>query len=357
MTELHALASARPSNEDTPSTATTGTARPTWFDIHGYATVAVESNTPAEHLFREKLLPFHAAPPSGARPDIAVGLGSSVRLRAHGGPRDALRITDGGVDALAGRVHVRRVGDRFDLSGRGELVTAVLPLVDAVAAGRGAALVRGASFAVGGRGLFIPAWGTAARAAVVASMLASEHVALMGDDWAFLGADGRLLGYAGQMMLEQSDRAYFPHLFAPRSPAGRLADRALRFTNGRTDGVVVHPRTFLPAEKVAASAPLAAVCLVEPWDGPHLELVRRDTDGVVRRILGNVVARLPEPSRLVLTRLAEAGLIGLDEHFGAKGEVLRRALEGVTPTALRVPAAWPARRAAHAIAERAVDLL
>jgi hypothetical protein len=56
-------------------------------------------------------------------------------------------------------------------------------------------------------------------------------------------------------------------------------------------------------------------------------------------------------SRRLVEALGATGLVPLEEHFGQKAAVVRRALEDVPCYLLRLPADWSADRASDFVAQ------
>ena len=130
---------------------------PNSFDLHGYVTVSVESGAPAERQLREMFRPFLVDHLDGPA-DIVVGEpGPPLSRASHG--EHAFRFTDESVDVVADRVRVTVRPDGYEVRGKGELLTSVLPIVERVGVERGAAMVHAATIAIGDAGVCLPALG------------------------------------------------------------------------------------------------------------------------------------------------------------------------------------------------------
>ena len=129
-----------------------------------------------------------------------------------------------------------------------------------------------------GRGVLIAGTGGAGKTSTVAKLIGIEGVRFMGDDWAFLGYDGRLLGYAKPMLIRPHHRGLYPHLFKPgakrkvlipslaQRPMGRLATavhptivrypRAARFfRRWSPEHMMVTPQQAFPRRRVRDRGP------------------------------------------------------------------------------------------------------
>ncbi len=152
------------------------------FDLHGYVTVSVESGAPAERQLREMFRPFLVDHLDGPA-DIVVGEpGPPLSRASHG--EHAFRFTDESVDVVADRVRVTVRPDGYEVRGKGELLTSVLPIVERVGVERGAAMVHAATIAIGDAGVCLPAWGGVGKTSTVARLTSLPEGRFMGDDWA-----------------------------------------------------------------------------------------------------------------------------------------------------------------------------
>ncbi len=353
-----------------------GSQEPSLFDMHGYVTLEVESGAPTERQLREMFRPFLVDHLDGPA-DIVVGEPGPPLTRASHGEH-AFRFTDESVDILADRVRVTVRPDGYEVRGKGELLTSVLPLVERVGVERGAAMVHAATIAIGDAGVCLPAWGGVGKTSTVARLTSLPEGRFMGDDWAWVDKNQQLLGYAKPMFLKPHHRELYPHVFGasskPLAPSAmtdtvarlatavhpviirypRLADVTRRWS---PEHMMAHPGDVFPPEKIATKVPLKLNCFVERYDGTDLELLERSTSWMVRRMLGNFHSELPRTSRELITALGATGLIGLEDYFADKAAVLEESVAGIPAYSLRVPADWSAPRASTAIADQVLELL
>jgi hypothetical protein len=347
-----------------------------FFDLHGYVTVSVESGAPAERQLREMFRPFLVDHLDGPA-DIVVGEpGPPLSRASHG--EHAFRFTDESVDVVADRVRVTVRPDGYEVRGKGELLTSVLPIVERVGVERGAAMVHAATIAIGDAGVCLPAWGGVGKTSTVARLTSLPEGRFMGDDWAWVDKNQQLLGYAKPMFLKPHHRELYPHVFGanskPLAPSAmtdtvarlatavhpviirypRLADVTRRWS---PEHMMAHPEDVFPPEKIATRVPLRLCCFVERYDGDDLELTERSTglDG-------------PPDARQLPLR-APAHVAGADHGswcdradrsrrlLRRQGAVLEESVAGVPAYSLRVPADWSAPRASTAIADQVLELL
>lgn len=348
----------------------------TWFDIHDSVTVRVVRWCPAERQLREMLRPF-LVPAQERTADISVGT-APVRLLEPSYGEHAYRFTESAVEVVDQQIQVGKDRDGFSLSGSGELLTALVPLIDRVAVLNGAAMVHAAMVSIGGVGVCLPAWGGVGKTSTVAKLAARPDGAFMGDDWGFVDRKGRLLGYAKPMFLKPHHRPIYPDAFEkrhkPLAPSAftdsvaRLAtmvhpiiirhpvvaDITRRWS---PEHMMVRPDQVFPSDKIVSEAPLGLVCFVERFDGRAPETLSRSVDWMADRMVGNFHAELPRSSRELVTALGSTGLVGINEYFAAKDDVIRAALTDVPLWSLRVPAAMSASDASDVVAKTVVTLM
>lgn len=353
--------------------ATAGDARSagSWieFDIHGRAAVRVDAEAPTAPLLRDMLGPFLSRSLPGH--DLTV-TGQAMPMAAPSHAEHEYRYTDSGVYLDELKVQILVDGDGFRLSGTRELLTSALPLIDRILVRRGAAMIHAATFSYRGHGVAMPAWGGVGKTSTMAKLLRLDDVAFMGDDWAFMTADGELLGYCKPMFIKPHHRPIYPHLFERRRkplvpkalsrPVAELTTlvhplvtqypRLAGFTRRWSpEHMMVRPQDALPHAAIATAAPLAVAVFVERFDGASAALEAVDTDWMVARLVGNFHAELARHSRDVITALGATGLVPLEQAFADKAAVLQAALAGRPVFLLRVPAAMPADQASDVIVE------
>src|ERR671930_2176256 len=166
----------------------------TWlhFDIHGRAGIRVAADAPTARQLRTMLQCF--ATGDEVPDDIVV--------TRHGPPRPEaawleheFRYTDTAVAFRAERVEVERRPDgKWQISGPGELLTTLVPIIDRCLVTRGVAMIHAATVAYRDVGIALPAAGGTGKTSVIAKLIRRPDFAFMGDDWAFLDDNGNLLG-------------------------------------------------------------------------------------------------------------------------------------------------------------------
>jgi hypothetical protein len=328
------------------------------FDLHGAVRMRVRADAPGAAQLAEMFAAFRCDDVAVA--DLTVDPSfEELDGAVHAGDGD--RYTDEALHLAAARVQVVLDGVGFRVHGSGELLTTVLPLVDRVAVRRGIAMVHAAAVQRDGRGLLLAGTGGAGKTSTVARLVGSGEMRLMGDDWAFAAAGGRLLGFAKPLLLRPHHRDLYPHLFSVRSrrkplippalgaPMGRLATavhptlvrypqaaRVLR--RWSPEHLSVTPQEAFPEAEVADEAQLAAALYIERAERDDIVADSMDPEWMASRLLGNFHDELPRHSRALLERMCATGLDELHELFGEKQRVLADALQDATCLRLRVPA-------------------
>lgn len=345
------------------------------FDVHNLVAVDVDPGTPGAPQLLDMLEPFVGESSAPARIRVTGEMGAMVQpSRAE----DTYRYTDRSLLLPRDRVTVTCTEDGFTVAGRGELLTAVIPLLDRLCVMQGAAMVHAAVVSLDGRGVFMPAWGGVGKTSTVAKLLAQDRSAFLADDWAFLRADGTLLAYAKPMFLKPHHRTIYPQAFTgirkPLAP-GRLTHSLEHLATAVHPVIVRYPRTAAftrrwspehtmvrPADvfgptRLADAAPLQVAVFLERFDGTEAILDARTTEWMTSRVVGNFHSELPGVSRDLITALGATGLVTAAEHFGQKAAVVARALAGVPCYRLRIPAAWSADRASDHVAATVTQLV
>jgi hypothetical protein len=229
-----------------------------------------------------------------------------------------------------------------------------------------------------GMGINMPAWGGVGKTSTIAKLLKIDGFAFLGDDWAFLDSDGEILGYAKPMFIKPHHRPIYPHLFAAKKKPlvpSKLSAPISRLTTivhpvitryPRVSGVVrrwspehmmVKPSVALPDATMATEAPLALSIFTERHQGGTVELIERDRDWMVTRLIGNFHSEMTRHSREVMTALAATGIMPIEEFFAKKTEVLRSGVGDTPSLHLRVPAEWSADRASDEIVSQVLGAL
>jgi hypothetical protein len=347
------------------STLATSTGRQTHqtFDIHGLVGIDVDPGTPGEAQLLDMLAPFIAE--SKAEVRIRVTGGSS-ELDAPSHAEHAYRYTADTVSVPRDRVTVSKTAEGFTIAGSGELLTAVIPLLDRLCVQQDTAMVHAAMVNYRGAGVLMPAWGGVGKTSTVAKLLAIDGVGFMADDWAFLRGDGMLLGYAKPMFIKPHHRAIYPRLFAgtrkPLAPSRftkpleQLATavhpvivrypRVAAFTRRWSpEHRMVHPAEVFGADKIADQAPTQVAIFLERFDGQDASFEPRSPEWMTGRIVGNFHTELPTVSRRLIEALGATGLVPLEEYFAEKSTVVLGALRDIPCHVLKLPVSWSADRA------------
>ena len=347
------------------------------FDVHGYASVRVAGSAPSAAIFREIFEPFSA---EGLQSFDLTITKSSKPMSEPAYAEDRYFYTSTEVYLRTARTQIALEGNgALQLSGKGELLTSALPLLDLILARRGAAMIHAATFEYKGCGIALPAWGGTGKTSALAGLLIGAEVgSFMGDDWAFVDEDARLLGFAKPIFIKAHHRLVYPQLFAGRRklmvPAalsglmGTLATAA-HPTVSRFPRLAAFSRRWSPEhmmvkpaqafERISISAPLGAVIFMERFTGDDVTLERRGSEWMTSRLIGNFYAEMSAPSRQVLTALGATALVPLPEPFARKQALLARALNGKPVFLLRIPGSMPSHVASVQIAKqvlRALDL-
>lgn len=345
-----------------------GAAGGTGFDIHGVVGIDVAPGTPGESQLRDMLAPFLGTSAAFRRLTIS---GAVSPVPGQSRAEDSFRFTETSLYLPADRVQVLETAQGYRIQGAGELLTAVIPLLDRLCVQQDTAMIHAAVVDFRGSGVLLPAWGGVGKTSTVAKLVAMPGVRFMADDWAFLGGGGMLMGYAKPMFIKPHHRAIYPRLFqgtrkplAPgwlTSPVAHLATtvhpvivrypRTAAFTRRWSpEHRMVHPGQVFGPERLSSAAPARLAIFLERYDGTEARLEARGPDWMTARIVGNFHSELPLVSRRLVEALGASGLIPLAGHFGEKAAVVRRALEGVPCSLLRLPVAWSADQASDFVA-------
>ena len=338
------------------------------FDVHGIVGIDVEAGTPGEPQLRDMLAPFLGNSTAPRRITIGAKI-SPVSSQSHA--EDAYRFTGESLYIPADRVQIIETKDGYRIEGAGELLTSVIPLLDRLCVQEETAMIHAAVVDFRGSGVLLPAWGGVGKTSTVAKLVAMPDVRFMADDWAFMGAGGMLMGYAKPMFIKPHHRAIYPDMFrgtrkplAPgwmTTPVAHLATavhpvivrypRTAAFTRRWSpEHRMVQPEHVFGAQRISSAAPAQLAIFLERFDGADARLEARSAEWMTSRIVGNFHSELPMVSRRLVEALGATSLVPLEEHFGQKAAVVRRALEDVPCWLLRLPAAWSADQASDFIA-------
>ena len=177
------------------------------FDIHGRVMLRVEADAPAAAQLQSMLACF--ATDTERPADILVDDRLEPMPEA-GLVEHELAYTENSVRFQADRVQVVRDAKQWRIHGPGELLTSVVPVLDAAMVGRGAGMIHAATMAYRGHAIALPAAGGTGKTSTAAKLMRREGWSFMGDDWAFLAEDATLLGYAKPMFIKPHHRAILP---------------------------------------------------------------------------------------------------------------------------------------------------
>ena len=337
------------------------------FDLHGLVRMSVQG--PAAPQLRDMFAGFLVD--EVADPNLTVD-DRLVETPGAALADDGDRFTATTMHLEGPKVQVEREGDAFRVHGAGELLTTVLPLVDRVAVRGGAAMVHAATVEHEGHGVLLAGTGGAGKTSTVAKLVQGGDTRPMGDDWAFLAGDGRLLGFAKPLLVRPHHRGLYPHLFKPGTkkkpmippalagPMGRLATavhptivrypRAARvLRRWSPEHLMVGLQDAFPQTPVATEAPLAAAIFVERVEQELVTAEQVDASWMAARLLGNFHDELPRFSKVLLDKLCATGLDAQHELFGEKERLLAEGLDRASCTLLRVPATLLADEASDVI--------
>jgi glycosyltransferase involved in cell wall biosynthesis len=361
-------ADAQTRQEGLPAMGTTGD----WieFDMHGRASMRVAKGAPTAALLKDMFAPFVTDKRLGHHDLTVTGTIRPVEGVSYG--ETEYEYTDHSLFLHETGVQILRDEDGFHLNGTRELLVSALPLVDRILVTRGVAMIHAATVEYRGHGIALPAWGGTGKTSTIAKLLQRDGFGFMGDDWAFLDDDGRLLSYFKPMFIKPHHRPIYPHLFAKKRkplvpvrfsrPLGKLTTqvhpvitrypRLARATRRLSpEHMMVRPDQAFPHARMTREAPLAIAMFVERFDGSDVRLHEKTTGWMVSRMIGNFHAEMTPHSRQVVTALAASGLVPLEQTFGEKAAVLRAALQEKPAFLLQVPQSFSPDRASDVIVE------
>lgn len=357
------------SQTETAGMSPTSTSLGASFDVHGLVAIRVQPDTPGEAQLRDMLAPFLGEPRAPLQLQVRADL-TAVHGQSHA--EDAYRYTADSLYLPGDKVQIIQIEDGYRVEGRGELLTAVIPLLDRLCVREKTAMVHAAIVDYRGAGVLLPAWGGVGKTSTVAKLVAMPGVRFMADDWGFLSGDGNLLGYAKPMFIKPHHRTIYPELFqgarkplAPgwlTTPVAHLATtvhpvivrypRTAEFTRRWSpEHRMVHPEQVFGADRIATRAPVRMAMFLERYDGTEAQLEPHSSEWMTSRMIGNFHTELPTVSRRLVEALGSTGLVPLQEHFGQKAAVVARALQNVPCSLLRLPVSWSADRASDYVTQ------
>lgn len=345
------------------------------FDIHGRLGIRVDATAPTAHQLRTMLACFATSAP--VAPDIVVTERPEpmpdAALLEH-----ELAYTENAVRFVDDRVQVVVDEDRYRIHGPGELLTALVPVLDRAMVQRGAAMIHAATLAFNGHAIALPAAGGTGKTSTAAKLMRQDGWTFMGDDWAFVADDGMLLGYEKPMFIKPHHKAIYPHLFEgarkPLVPTGmsrsvgklttlvhphvvkypRLADAARRWS---PEHRMVDARRAFPGRQPTVAAPLAATVYIERFEGARARLLERSTEWMVDRMMGNFHVEMAGFSQRVVTGFAASSVIPWRTHVSDKADMMTKALDGRPAYLLQVPSVYSADEASDVIVKFLSELV
>ncbi|MDP9315142.1 MAG: hypothetical protein M3R24_30480, partial [Chloroflexota bacterium] len=250
------------------------------FNIHNSAAFRVARNAPTVSLLRDMFEPFITQGLDDF--DLTISGDIEPLAQAAYGETD-YEYTETAVNINSMNVQIVYDGSKFRLNGSREMLVQALPLIDRILVTRDVAWVHAATVDYRGHGICLPAWGGVGKTSTIAKLLKIEGFSFMGDDWAFLSAAGRLLGYAKPMFIKPHHRPIYPHLFASKrkplvpsrlsQPVARLTTRvhpvitkfpqfARTIRKWSPEHMMVTPRQAFPHANISTCAPLAVAIFV-----------------------------------------------------------------------------------------------
>ena len=341
------------------------------FDLHGRARLGVARRAPTAAQLRTMFADFLTEDGDGPFDLEVTGEMQPVHGVAYAD--DDFTYTPNAICLRTPRLQIIRDGPRMRLNGPGELLTTVLPLLDRILVERDVAMIHAATVSINGHGIALPAAGGVGKTSTIAKLMRRPGVGFMGDDWAFVSAQGELLGFAKPMFIRPHHRTIYPHLFqrtrkplVPKwlaRPVGRLATvvhpyivrypkAAAVIRRWSPEHMMIPPSEALRGSPIVRSAPLAAAVYIERHDGDHPLLSQLDRPAMAARMLGNFHIQMTTHSREVLNLLGATGLVPLDDIFGDKATILAKALHNVPAFLLRVPVHYGADQASDVIVDQ-----
>ncbi|HEY5990060.1 MAG TPA: hypothetical protein VIV12_27290, partial [Streptosporangiaceae bacterium] len=181
------------------------------FDVHGRARVGVARSAPTAAQMRTMFADFLTDDGDGPFDLTVTGEMQPLSGAAHA--EDTFEYTPNAISLRTPRLQIIRDGTGMRLNGPGELLTTVLPLLDRILVERNLAMIHAATVSINGHGVALPAAGGVGKTSTIAKLMRRPGVGFMGDDWAFVSAEGELLGFAKPMFIRPHHRTIYPHLF------------------------------------------------------------------------------------------------------------------------------------------------
>lgn len=350
------------------------------FNIHNRLHIQLDENTPSASLFIDMFQPFITQDGLDHVDMIITGDMEPMENGAYGEVhgQTQFKYTEKGLHLDAVDAQIMVDGDGFRLHGKQELLVIALPLIDRFMVKRNAAMIHALTVDYRKQGLAMPAWGGVGKTSTMAKLLKLDSVSFMGDDWAFLSSDQRLLGYAKPMFIKPYHAPIYPHLFEKRhkplipnrlstaihtvttrvhpivTKYPKLAEIARRWS---PEHMMVRPEQAFPNATVSINAPLALAVFVERYDGAAPVLHEKSKQWMITKLIGNFHAEMTRYSKMVMAALAAANLESAEDTFGQKAEVLNQALNNKPSYLFQVPKTYSADQASDVIVETLQELM
>lgn len=352
-----------------------GATEPDWlnFDVHGVLGVRIHPDAPATQALRTLMEAFAVGRAVPGDIVLAPGLDPMIDAAVVG---DDLAYNATSIHFRRHHVQVVVDGTEFRVNGPGDVFSALMPLLDVAMVIRETAMVHTASLGYRGCAIALPGPAGAETAEVATGLSGRPGFSLMGGEWGFVTADGRLLGHDKPVVAERPDR---------RSPRRTLSGAALRaqalpglrgpvrrLTTALAPHLGNHPtwgdvplrrpaddRTVPPRpdETGTLDAPLLMAVFVERYEGARSHVAERDTAWMVQRLVGNCSLAMPTVSRSVLEGMAATSHLSLGCFFEEKAAVLVRALAEVPLFVLQVPSVYSSSVVSEEVVRVVEDLL
>jgi hypothetical protein len=328
------------------------------FDLHGKMIMSVDASAPAVMQLADMFACFRTDHAHSGPADLFVS------EPVESVPGLANLETEYSYDENTLVMHAARAQvvydhGRFRLHGSSELLTSALPLVDRLMVTKGAAMFHAATVEYNGVGIALPAAGGTGKTSTIAKLMKRDGFGFMGDDWAFLDQDQRMLGFAKPMFIKPHHRPIYPHLFdgvrkplvpvALSRPVGRLTTVVHPFViryprlaaasrRWSPEHRMVMPHQALPHNRISSNVPLGVAVYVERYAGTSPRLVETTRDWMIDRMIGNFHIELPSHSQVMFSAMAACNMLPMRDHFADKAAVLDKGLSGIPTYLMQVPA-------------------
>lgn len=345
-----------------------------YFNIHNLVKMRITASHPCAYSIRHSYQPFQVEQLDECDLTLSENM---LLLGDYSDASTAYKFGHGCTRINARMVDVALRGDKLFLSGKRDLLPFVGPLVHWQMLRRGATTIHGASVAVNGRGILMPAWGGTGKTSAIVELLKLSGSAFMGDDFAIIREDGMLLSYPKPFFIYPYHREVFPHLFKhkpkllvpswmsnfvavvrrvvrPRLAAfPRLESLCRRLT---PEHMQIPARRALPHANFVDNAPVKLIVYFERYNGSEPVVDRLDPAMARRRVVGNHYFELGIYAQELMTACAATGLLGFEDWFGEMSKVVDKVFGRLPIYRLRIPPMKP-RLTGKTIASMVNELL